>query len=151
MDDVVEAALRSADAYFEDAPALTDGDILSEYVDVGGEFLVGEVAGEIIATAAFRPPKGIVADLVDVDEAVAEVKRMHVHPDHHRRGFGRAMYEELESRARDRGFERLALSTSERQEPAHAFYAEHGFDHVATTTVDVDGVSLDILVFEKAL
>ncbi|WP_168219961.1 GNAT family N-acetyltransferase [Salarchaeum sp. JOR-1] len=150
-DAVIEAALRHANAYFEDAPALVDGDRIAEYVESGGEFLVGLLDGELVATAAFRPPKGVAADLVTVTEHTAEVKRMHVHPDHHRRGFGQAMYDELEARAADAGHARLALSTSARQEPAHAFYRQNGYEQTARTSVEIDGGDLGILVFEKSL
>ncbi|MEE6210436.1 GNAT family N-acetyltransferase [Salarchaeum sp. III] len=150
-DAVIEAALRHANAYFEDAPALVDGDRIAEYVDAGGEFLVGLLDGELVATAAFRPPKGIAADLATLDETTAEVKRMHVHPDHHRRGFGQAMYDELEARASEAGFTRLVLSTSARQEPAHAFYRQNGYETADRTSVEIDGGDLDILVFETDL
>lgn len=150
VDQTVEAALRSADAYFENVPALEDGDIVAEYVDAGGEFLVGERDGEIVATGAFRPPKGVVTEFVDPGGA-AELKRMHVHPDHHREGIGQAMYDELEARARDRGYERFVLSTTGRQEPAHAFYEANDFERVGSTTADVAGATLEILVFETLL
>ncbi|WP_435115767.1 GNAT family N-acetyltransferase [Halolamina sp. C58] len=149
VDETVEAALRSADAYFEDVPALEDDDILAEYVDAGGEFLVGERDGEIVATGAFRPPTGVVTEFVEPAGA-AELKRMHVHPDHHREGIGQAMYDELERRARERGSERFVLSTTGRQTPAHAFYEANGFERVGATTAEVEGTTLDILVFEKS-
>ncbi len=149
VDETVEAALRSADAYFEDVPELEDDDILAEYVDPGGEFLVGEDDGAILATGAFRPPKGVVSEFVD-PEGAAELKRMHVHPDHHREGIGQTMYDELEARAREHEYERFVLSTTGRQEPAHAFYEANGFERVGSTTADVAGAALDILVFEKS-
>jgi len=150
-DAVIEAALRHANAYFEDAPALVDGDRLAEYVEEGGEFLVGLLDGELVATTAFRPPKGVAADLATADDDTAEVKRMHVHPDHHRQGFGQAMYDELEARASDAGYDRLILSTSARQEPAHAFYRQNGYEQTGQTTVDIDDATLGILVFRKNL
>ncbi|QKY19284.1 GNAT family N-acetyltransferase [Halolamina sp. CBA1230] len=150
VDETIEAALRSADAYFEDVPELEDDDILAEYVDAGGEFLVGEREGEIVATGAFRPPKGIVTEFVDA-EGAAELKRMHVHPDHHREGIGQAMYDELEARARERGFARFTLATTGRQEPAHAFYESNGFERVGSTSENVAGTNLAILIFEKTL
>lgn len=149
VDATIEAALRHADAYFEDVPELEDGDILAEYVDAGGEFLVGLLDGEIVATAAFRPPKGVVTEFTDPVGA-AELKRMHVHPDFHRQGIGQAMYDELEARARERGDGRFVLSTTGRQEPAHAFYAANGFERVGSTTADVGTTTLEILVFENS-
>lgn len=149
VDATIEAALRHADAYFEDVPELEDDDILAEYVDPGGEFLVGVLDGEVVATAAFRPPKGVVTEFVDA-EGTAELKRMHVDPDHHRQGIGQSMYDELEARARERGVERFALSTTGRQEPAHAFYEANGFERMGSTTADVGATTLEILVFEKS-
>jgi GNAT superfamily N-acetyltransferase len=150
VDETVEAALRTADAYFEGVPELEDDDILAEYVDAGGEFLVGVHDGEIVATGAFRPPKGVVTEFAD-PEGAAELKRMHVHPEHHRDGFGQAIYDELEARARDRDVERFLLSTTGRQEPAHAFYEANGFERVGSTTADVGATTLEILAFEKSL
>ncbi len=151
VDAVVEAALRDANAYFEGVPALEDGDIVAEYVDAGGEFLVGSLDGEVVATAAFRPPNGVVAEQLPVDDRTAELKRMHVRPDHHREGIGAAIYEAIETRARERGYGRLVLSTTGRQTAAHAFYEERGFERVAGTTESVAETELSILVFEKGL
>lgn len=149
--DLMGAALRDADAYFPEAPALQDDDVLSEYVQSGGDFLVGERKGRVVATAAFRPPTGLVADRLDVAGRTAEVKRMHVHPDHQRQGVGQQMYDELEARARSAGYNPLFLATTGRQTVAHAFYEENGFEHVDATTEDVDGTTLEIRLFEKSL
>jgi len=77
---VHERALRASSLTFvEDAAADEDIAAISErYLDAGGEFLVGLVDGEIVATGGFRP-RG--------SEAV-EIRRMRVHPDHQRRGYG---------------------------------------------------------------
>ena len=60
------------------------------YLTSGGEFLVGELDGRIVAMGAFKRH----------DMESAEVGRMRVHPDFWRRGFGQQMLTTLEQHAR---------------------------------------------------
>lgn len=135
-------ALDDAGAYDEafehldaDLRAVTD-----EYLEAGGEFLVGEMRtgrpssggerrpagaasgemdGEIVAMGAFRPH--------DIREEAALIKRMRVDPAHQRRGFDTRIFGELERRTRDRGFDRAIFDTPPRQEAAIAFYESRGY------------------------
>jgi GNAT superfamily N-acetyltransferase len=66
-------------------------DVPGAYLD-GGEFLVGEVADEIVAIGGFRP----------VNERTVELKRLRVRPDCWRRGYGRTLVAVLEDQARER-------------------------------------------------
>lgn len=94
-----------------------------EYLDSGGEFLVGELDGRIVAMGALRP----------TGDRRAEVKRMRVHPDHQRRGHGSAILSALEQRAGQLGFRQLHLETTTRQPAAQAFYESHGFRRSGTS------------------
>lgn len=174
---VFEAALRDAGAFYPEAGSPDEEDPRSDYVDAGGEFLVGVVDdaasgpastaggddggtlpddlrvadGTLVATGAIRPPAdavharfGGVAGL-DGSEP-AELKRMHVHPAFHRRGFGGRLFGELVERARRRGYDALVLETTDRQEAALSFYRERGFAEAARRTVAVgDGERLDVV------
>jgi ribosomal protein S18 acetylase RimI-like enzyme len=87
------------------------------YLDAGGEFLVGALAGRIVAIGALRRQDGI----------TAELKRMRVNPGVQRCGFGRTVLRRLEERARELGYRRLVLDTTERQVAAIALYRSEGF------------------------
>lgn len=119
---VHERALRASPLTFvEDAAADADIAAISErYLDAGGEFLVGEADGEIVAIGGFRP-RG---------EESVEIRRMRVHPDHQRRGYGARMLAALEARARDRGFERAVLETNERLTAARNLYEGRGYEEI---------------------
>jgi GNAT superfamily N-acetyltransferase len=92
------------------------------YFAAGGEFLVGEVDGELVAMGALRR----------VSAASAEIKRMRVHPRWQRRGFGRELLGRLEIRARELGFSTLRLDTTVHQRAARALYEGAGYRMVGT-------------------
>lgn len=58
-----------------------------------------------------------------------EIKSMRTHPDHIRKGVGRALLEHILRLARERGYKRLSLETGsgESFEPALALYRKYGF------------------------
>jgi ribosomal protein S18 acetylase RimI-like enzyme len=59
-----------------------------------------------------------------------ELKSVRVDPSFQGRGYGRALVTELERRAREAGFDRAALSTSERLTAARALYRSLGYEEV---------------------
>ncbi len=69
------------------------------------------------------------AALREIDAGHGEIKSMRTHPDHLRRGTGRALLTHLIGVARDRGYTRLGLETGSGPafEPAAALYAGFGF------------------------
>lgn len=91
--------------------------IEAAYLEDGGEFLVGTLDGRIVAMGALRKTS---ADR-------AEVKRMRVHPDFQRRGFGQTILDALETKAREMGYKTLHLDTSTLQTAAQQFYAKNGY------------------------
>jgi len=122
-----ERALRDAGAYDEEYAHL-DRDLRtveSAYLDAGGEFLVGEIDGKVVAMGAVQPTSEVDHHETDPDAAV--VRRMRVDPAHQRRGYGSRILRELEARAPDLGFERLVLDTTPRQEAAIALYESFGY------------------------
>lgn len=116
-----ELALRGVGALIQgpDAEALDRDlhDINASYIGAGGDFLVDDVDGRIIAMGALRPDGA----------GTAELKRLRVHPDWQRQGRGRAMLRVLEQRARDLGFRALVLDTTEDLVAARSLYASAGY------------------------
>lgn len=146
-------ALRDAGAF---DPELTHLDedlqqIERVYLASGGEFLVGERDGELVAMGAFRPLTASEHDtalpldhgqVVDDPRTAAVLKRMRVDPDHYREGFGTRILAELEGRARDSGFGTLVLDTTPTQDAAVAFYEAHGYERAARVETEYGPVLL---------
>jgi GNAT superfamily N-acetyltransferase len=71
-----------------------------------------------------------------VEPGVGEIKRMFVTARARRRGHGRALLAELERRARDAGYERVRLYTTEVLREARALYDAAGYRPVDIAPVD---------------
>ena len=112
-------------------------DVRHAYLENRGEFLVGECGGRIVAMGALR--------LISPERA--EIKRMRVHPEFQRRGFGRAILEALEARARVLGYTTLRLDTTVHQVPAQRLYLKSGFHEVGRTKLG----GLDSILYEKTI
>ena len=111
-------ALENAGTYVTHGPWDEDlHHIEAAYLEDGGEFLVGLLNEQIVAMGALRR--------TSADQA--EVKRMRVHPDFQRRGFGQAILDALETKARDLGYKTLHLDTSVKQPAAQQFHAKNGY------------------------
>lgn len=124
--EIHERALRASPVEFvEDAAADDDLDRISEeYLDTGGEFLVGLIDEEIVAVGGFKRH----------NENTAELRRMRVHPDHQRQGYGGRLLDELEARLRERGFDRVSLETNSRLLAAQRLYETHGLEEIHRET-----------------
>ena len=83
-------------------------------------FVVARLGGEAIGCGAIRP----------LDGETAEVKRMYVVPHVRRMGIGARILNELESSAKEMGYQRLRLETGLRQPEAIALYEAAGFAKV---------------------
>ncbi len=92
-----------------------------EFTAPRGLFLVGLLAGEPVATGAFRPWPAA------GDEPVVELKRMYVRSSARQAGLGRAMLRELERRARQAARTRIVLETGTQQPEAIALYRSEGY------------------------
>lgn len=121
----------------DDVPGTRDLQwIEAAYLERGGEFLVAEVGGELVAMGGLA-----------VDDAVGELFRIAVAPGHQREGYGSALVDALERAARERGVERLVLTTARRQDAAVRFYRARGY--AETDRERYDGYEL--IRFEKAI
>ncbi|WP_339105611.1 GNAT family N-acetyltransferase [Haloterrigena salinisoli] len=77
------------------------------------------------------------------DPSTGEIAAVYVHPDHARRGVGRAILEALESAARETGLETLVLTASRN---AVGFYERQGYEGVETVALEMrDDVALACL------
>lgn len=107
------------------------------YLACGGDFLVGEADGRVVAMGGLKP----------VDSATAEVCRLRVHPAFQGRGLGSAMLSALEQRAAELGFRRLSGDTTLNQGAALVLYERHGWREVAREQVG----ELTVVYGEKRL
>jgi GNAT superfamily N-acetyltransferase len=92
-------------------------DVGSCYLDVGGEFLVAELDGNLVGMGGILPS----------GDGRAEVLRVRVHPATRRIGVGRAVMAALELRATQLGVWQLYLDTATNQPEAMAFYQSLGY------------------------
>lgn len=112
------AALHEVGAHLGSGPWDDDlHDIESVYLESGGEFLVGTLAGEIVAMGAVRK--------TEADRA--ELKRMRVAPKLQGRGFGQRILRALEERAVVLGYMSLHLDTTVQQIAARRMYEKNGY------------------------
>ena len=111
----VVGAHRGNGPWDEDLKSIED-----VYLGSGGEFLVGEYDGRVVAMGALRR----------VNPTTARIARMRVQPELQRRGIGRALLERLEARAMAEGVKRLQLDTTARQEAAQRLYESNGYEKV---------------------
>ncbi|MDE5446248.1 GNAT family N-acetyltransferase [Bradyrhizobium hipponense] len=87
------------------------------YVGSGGDFVVAHIGARLGAMGGLKP----------VDDDVAELKRMRVDPVFQRRGLGRRVLRELESRAVALGFKWIVLDTTTIQVGAQRLYETAGY------------------------
>lgn len=102
-------------------------DIQASYIDSGGIFVIFEVEGKLIGTGALIP---------EGDNA-ARIVRVSVHPDYRRAGIGRAITAHLLESARQTGYAKVLVETTDTWEPAIRLYQDFGFVEVARYGGDV--------------
>jgi len=112
--------------------------IESIYFENNGEFIVGEINGQVIASGAFKKE----------DNETAELKRMRVHPDFQHRGFGQEILEDLEKRAKEKGYKKLKLDTGRKWTIAIKFYEKNGYKE---TGRQLFSNGYDAISYEKEL
>jgi ribosomal protein S18 acetylase RimI-like enzyme len=112
-------------------------DVQSEYIDNGGDFIVGTVNRRIVCMGALKKKT----------DSVAEIKRMRVHPDFQRAGCGQLILDKLEEKARQSGYTELCLDTTTKQIPAQKLYEKNGYRQTGRTRY----AGLDIIFYEKKI
>ncbi len=114
--------LEEAIAEYEARGELSDmDDIQASYFENGGIFLVMTDHDEIICTGA----------ILQHADTVCELKRLWLLPEHHGKGLGYRMIQELLGFARRAGYRRVRLETHAiYQKRAVEFYKQSGFREV---------------------
>ena len=112
-------------------------DIQKNYINNGGDFLVGTLDNRIVCMGALKKKS----------ETMAEIKRMRVHPDYQRKGFGQIILDKLEEKARQFGYTELCLDTTTKQVPAQKLYEKNGYHEVRRTRY----AGLEIIFYEKKI
>lgn len=130
---LAQVGLRPGDGVYYDHDLFRMEDL---YLRNDGEFLVGELHGDVVAMGGLRR-----ADLVPSgqDRALGayvlggpaldtvEMVRLRVRPDVQRRGYGAAIVQALETRAAEYGYRLLRADTTELQAPALRLYRRSGW------------------------
>jgi ribosomal protein S18 acetylase RimI-like enzyme len=116
--DLHNVALNAATAHGGNGPWDADlSDVERHYLQKGDSFLVGVLDDRLVAMGA----------LTVLGEKAGRIVRMRVDPSVQRRGYGRQLLHELESRARVRAITTLSLDTTTVQVAAIALYQSEGF------------------------
>ena len=130
---LVDAGADAGEGPWEDDLRAID----DAYLASGGDFLVGEYQGRVVAMGALRR----------VGPADGEIARMRVRPELQRRGIGRALLELLETRAVEMGVRHLSLDTTAVQRAAQRLYESSGYTKVG----EGERLGLVIYLYEKEL
>jgi GNAT superfamily N-acetyltransferase len=141
----VEAALGSAFGF--DSQLVADG---TYFVVEDGGALVGCGGWSFRATRFGSDGQaGRSAALLDPATDAARIRAFFIHPDHARRGLGRALLERCESEARARGFRAAELTATL---PGLRLYATCGYAGSARETHPLPGgQTIDFVPMRKAL
>ena len=107
------------------------------YLKPEGEFLVGTLDGGVVTMGALRPS----------EPGRAEIRRMRTAPGLQGRGYGTALYRELERRAAARGVRVLYLDTTTGQLAAQKLYEREGFAEVGRARLG----AFECILYEKRL
>ncbi|HUK75534.1 MAG TPA: GNAT family N-acetyltransferase [Nitrososphaerales archaeon] len=85
-----------------------------------GAFVIGRVGGNPVACGAIRP----------LEKDVAELKRVFVKVGFRGRGYSKAIVNDLERQARERGYRVVRLETGVRQPEAISLYERLGYHRI---------------------
>ncbi len=115
--------MTAANANYGPGAWNADLDTIPEaYLNGRGEFLVGELDGEIVAMAGIH----------ELDDTRCVVRRMRILPSVQRQGYGGQLLDSLEQAARALGYLEIDIDTLRRLTEAQAFYEKNGYEHYET-------------------
>lgn len=121
-----------ADSWYDDVHHIEE-----VYLQNGGEYLVGEYEGQVVAMGALKRTSA----------ERAEVRRMRVAPAYQGRGFGQAVLEALEQKAKALGYTTLHLDTGVNMVAAQGLYRKNGYREVSRGTIG----DVEVIFFEKSI
>jgi GNAT superfamily N-acetyltransferase len=110
-----------------------------DFTPPDGALLIGLLDGQPVTGGAFRR----------FDDSRAELKRVWTDSRHRQRGFAKAIVAELEREIAARGYQRVYLTTGNRQPEAEALYLSSGYTQLPSPLPTV-GETYPI-AFEKTL
>ncbi|HWR23195.1 MAG TPA: GNAT family N-acetyltransferase [Feifaniaceae bacterium] len=88
----------------------------------------------------------------ELPEGCGEVRSLYIHPDHMRRGYGKALLRAAELELRIRGFSHCCLYTLEQNKIARAFYEKNGYVmDGGTGSYEIAGKAITDLRYVKSL
>lgn len=93
-------------------------DIHAEYIDAGGEFVVGLEGDRLVATGGFVP----------VDDETVSLRRLRVDPAYQGQGYGRRILEALESRADEAGYDAVLIDEAGLNRDTRSFLEANGYE-----------------------
>lgn len=85
------------------------------------------------------------AELVD-KQAVAELYRLYVRPEHWGNGVGSTLLDRVEGTLRERGVERLQTVVIAANEVGRSFYEDRGFEPVKELGSELPGAEMELLL-----
>jgi ribosomal protein S18 acetylase RimI-like enzyme len=131
-------ALEGTGAHLGNGPWDDDlKQIETVYLGNGGTFLIGRCEGQVVAMGALKK----------TSPTRAQIRRMRVHPDHQRRGYGQAILNALLSRAKQFGYQVIHLDTTMLQTAAQRLYEKNGFHETGRKQTD----RFTVIFYEKTL
>lgn len=123
-----------------------------------GTYFVAEEAGVMVGCGGWSKRKTLFggdqytsrdAGYLDPASEPAKIRAFFIHPEHARKGIGRAILTQCEDEARAEGFRELELMATL---PGIEFYKSCGFTPVGTYDLDlVDGVKLELMPMRKEI
>jgi GNAT superfamily N-acetyltransferase len=104
-----------------------------------GKFCVGLLDKKIIAMGAFRK----------IADDTVELKRMRVHPDFQRQGYGQRILTALEKRAKELGYTTIQLDTLVKQTAARHLYEKNGYAETRKEAWTIQGEPYEVVFYQK--
>ena len=130
-------ALDDVGAHAGNGPWDDDLHKIDEVYLRGGEFLLGFLDRQIVAMGALKK----------TSDDRAEIKRIRVHPEHQRQGFGQSILLALENHAAELCFSVVHLDTTIQQPAAQALYVQNAYTELCRKQLG----AFECIFFEKQL
>ncbi|PSQ47486.1 N-acetyltransferase [Halobacteriales archaeon SW_7_65_23] len=146
-----EIAMATTPEFEPDVPDKDLRDVQSNYLGSGREFLVAIVDGTIVGMGAYTTPDEWKEEFIQLDSQTTELTRMRVDPECHGQGVGRAVYHDLEQRARHDGYEQFVLDTGVENDTARAFYESLGFQFQQEVSIHFGDLSFELVLYKKSI
>lgn len=146
-----DIAMAPTPEYEPDIPDKDLRDVQSNYLDKGGEFLVGIVDSTIVGMGAYATPNEWKDEFIQFDSETTELTRMRVDPEWHGQGIGSAIYHELEQHAQNDGYEQFILDTGVENETARGFYESLGFQLQQEVSIDFGDLMFELALYQKSI